>query len=149
MPLVRTQILQMLTNAISTQASCPVVLGHADALLDDTTPQWVTVHGGAPVVVTEYQQIVLYSMPVLVRGFVREALVEDAKLTAEALEGECQKAIYRGDRTLEGLAIDVREGASEEEPLDLENADPVHAFELTVEIEYGTVAGDPSTAAAP
>lgn len=91
-----------------------------------------------------------YSMIVQVEGFVKAA---NADLLGPALSDLYGKTLQKvlSNRTLGGIAIDVRESeAALEPPVFLGNAAgvAVAAFETGFIIEFSTVPGDPYTSAA-
>jgi hypothetical protein len=86
-----------------------------------------------------------YVLTVTVEGYVQET--DDGKTTAEKIDELYGKVLQAAlsDRTLGGLAVDVREQPLEQQIDRSAGHPPGGAFSLPFEIEYWTRQGDPFT----
>ncbi len=81
-----------------------------------------------------------YDLRIAVEVFVDTG---DPTASLDALRTEIVRALL-GERTLGGLAVDLREGATSElDPLHVEGAAPFQARALDFVVDYWTAEGDP------
>ncbi len=139
---IRERILQAIVTALQTIDGVEVLRNEPMSTEADGTPRLIVQDGGQSANEETYGATA-YTLRAAVDGRVWAASGENPGTAMNALYVQAMAALF-ADRTLGGLAIDLREGAMDEPALDGETGNAIGAFRVAIEIDFWTKSNDPT-----